>query len=216
MPRNTLTISPSTARLLEAGIVAGPLFIGVWLIQALIRDGFDPARHPMSLLSLGDFGWIQIANFVVAGALCLCTAVGLQRALGVGMSAIWGPRLVGAFGCGLIATGIFVADPGAGFPAGAPAGAPEHLSWHAVLHELGFAIAQLSSIAACVVLARWFARHAQRGSALLCIAAAISAVVIAAWPNLETLSLRLVCATTIEFALVAGVSARVLRGAAVP
>ena len=43
-----------TRHLLACGIVAGPLFLAVWAIQAIVRDGFDPGRHPISLLSLGD------------------------------------------------------------------------------------------------------------------------------------------------------------------
>jgi hypothetical protein len=56
--------------LIYCGIVAGPLFIAVTLIQAFTRTGFDLARHPLSLLSLGSLGWIQILNFVVSG---ICT-----------------------------------------------------------------------------------------------------------------------------------------------
>jgi Protein of unknown function (DUF998) len=52
-------------KLLACGILAGPLFVAVGLLQALVRDGFDLGRHPLSLLSLGGLGWIQIANFVV-------------------------------------------------------------------------------------------------------------------------------------------------------
>ena len=35
-----------------------------WLAQGLVRDGYDFTRHPMSLLALGEGGWVQIANFV--------------------------------------------------------------------------------------------------------------------------------------------------------
>ena len=41
--------------LLAGAIVAGPLFLVVSLTQAFIRDGFDLRRHPISLLSLGEF-----------------------------------------------------------------------------------------------------------------------------------------------------------------
>ena len=74
-------VSHPTVRLLTAGIVAGPLFLVLWALQAFTRDGFDPGRHPISLLSLGDLGWIQIANFVVTGALFVACAVGLRRVL---------------------------------------------------------------------------------------------------------------------------------------
>ena len=94
----TPAVSHQTARLLTAGIVAGPLFVVVWALQAFTRDGFDPGRHPLSLLSLGDLGWIQIANFVVTGALFVTCAVGLRRVLHPGPAGNWGPRLVGAVG----------------------------------------------------------------------------------------------------------------------
>jgi hypothetical protein len=34
--------------LLRWGVVAGPFYLAVGLIQALVRDGFDLARHPLS------------------------------------------------------------------------------------------------------------------------------------------------------------------------
>ena len=107
-----------TTRLLAGGIVAGPLFLAAWLIQAFTREGFDPTRHPLSLLSLGELGWIQIANFVVTGVLCVACAIGMWRVLHPGRSSTWGPLLVGGLGIGLILAGIFTTDPGAGFPLG--------------------------------------------------------------------------------------------------
>lgn len=59
--------SQMTSALLTAGIIAGPFFIIVALLQAFTRAGFDLVRHPACLLSLGDLGWIQIANFVITG-----------------------------------------------------------------------------------------------------------------------------------------------------
>jgi hypothetical protein len=52
----------TTRALLTCGVVTGPLYIAVVLIQALTRDGFDLMRHPASLLSNGDVGWVQIAS----------------------------------------------------------------------------------------------------------------------------------------------------------
>jgi hypothetical protein len=54
-------------------------------------DGFDLSRHPISLLSLGSLGWIQIANFVVTGGLYVACAVGMWRALRPGRNGTWGP-----------------------------------------------------------------------------------------------------------------------------
>jgi hypothetical protein len=200
-----------TPRLLACGIIAGPLFLAVWLIQALTRDGFDLRRHPLSLLSLGDLGWIQIANFVVAGALCVACARGMWPALRPGRGGAWGPLLGGGLGVGLIVAGIFVADAGAGFPPGAPAGAPERMSWHGILHEVGFTVASLSWLAACGVFARRFAALKQRGWVRACIATALAALTVAAWPDLDSLSVRLVIASAIQFAFVAALAAHLIR-----
>ena len=72
---------PSTAALLAAGVVAGPLYVGVSLAQALTRPGFDLTRHPWSALANGDLGWIQVTNLIVTGVLVIAFAVGLRRVL---------------------------------------------------------------------------------------------------------------------------------------
>ena len=72
--------SQLTSSLLLAGIIAGPFFVIVALLQAFTREGFDLIRHPASLLSLGDLGWIQIANFVITGLFFIACAIGLARA----------------------------------------------------------------------------------------------------------------------------------------
>jgi len=79
----------STSILFSAGIIAGPLFIVVSLFQAFSRDGFDMVRHPASLLSLGDWGWIQIADFVLSGLLFIACAIGSRRVLSPGIGRKW-------------------------------------------------------------------------------------------------------------------------------
>jgi hypothetical protein len=148
--------------LLGCGLVAGPLFIAASLTQAFTRKGFDLARHPISLLSLGAPGWVQIANFVVCGTLYLLGAAGMRQALGQSRGGTWGPLLIGVTGVGLIIAGVFTADPGAGFPPGAPAGAPT-MSWHGLLHELGFLLTFVAAISASVVLAWRYAAQRRRG-----------------------------------------------------
>jgi hypothetical protein len=126
----------STRTLLTCGVVAGPLYIVVVVLQMLTRDGFDISRHPASMLSNGDQGWIQIANFVVSGLLFVACAIGMHRVLGpaAGRGGTWGPRLVGVFGAGMVAAAIFSADPADGFPPGTPAGPPPNISWHGIVH----------------------------------------------------------------------------------
>jgi hypothetical protein len=204
-------VSHQTAQLLTAGIVAGPLFLALWALQAFTRDGFDPGRHPISLLRLGDLGWIQIANFVVTGALFVACAVGLRRVLHPGPGETWGPRLVGALGGGLMVAGVFVTDAGAGFPAGAPAGAPE-MSWHGALHEVGYVVVMLSWTAVCLVFRRRFAALGQRGWARVCVATVVAALVLSGWPDPDSLTIRIVIATAVQFGFVAAVAARLRRG----
>src|SRR5918995_2732552 len=208
LPAGTAT---QTARLLACGIVAGPLFLTVGLTQAFTRDGFDLSRHPLSLLSLGNLGWVQIANFVVTGGLFLACAAGMGRALGPGRGGTWGPRLVGALGAGLVMAGVFVADAGAGFPPGAPAGAPQ-MSWHGVLHEIGFVLSTLGMLAGCLVFARRFAGLRQWGWVGGCVASAVAVLVLAAWPDLDGVSVRLVVASAVMFGFVAALAAHLLRG----
>lgn len=201
----------ATKRLLACGIVAGPLWLTVGLIHAFARDGFDLRRHPLSLLSLGELGWIQIANFVVTGVLYLACSVGMWRVLHPGRSGTWGPLLVGALGTGLIMAGVFVTDAGAGFPPGAPAGTPE-TSWHGFLHGVGAVLAIDGMIIGALVFARRFAALKQWGWVTVCVATAVATLAIGSWPDMDSVSVRLVLASAIVFAFVAALAARLMRG----
>ncbi|MCP2322228.1 putative membrane protein [Hamadaea flava] len=148
----------STRMLLTCGMFAGPLYIVVVVFQMLTRDGFDISRHPASMLSNGDYGWMQIANFVASGLLFVACAIGLHRVLRPAASpgGKWGPRLIGVFGAGMLGSAAFSADPADGFPPGTPTGPPTTMSWHAAVHLLVAAIAFLALVAACFVFARRF------------------------------------------------------------
>ena len=183
---------------LACGIVAGPLFIAASLSQAFTRRGFDLARHPISLLSLGSPGWVQIANFVVCGILYVIGAVGLRIELRSGRGSTWGPLLVGITGVGLIIAGLFTADPGAGFPPGAPIGAPS-MSWHGASHEVGFLLTFVGAIAACGVFARRYATLGRSAWAIAGVVTIVAALIAAGWPDLNSLSVRLVIATALPF-----------------
>ena len=208
----TLEATKPTLALLACGVVAGPLFVAVALLQALTRDGFDLGRHPLSLLSLGALGWIQIANFVVAGLLSVAFAVGLRRVLRPGRGSTLGPLLVGAYGVGLIMGGVFVTDAGAGYPPGAPAGAPEQLSWHGILHATAPVLAFLSLIVACFVLARRLAALGQRGWATYCVATGVALLGLLAWPDQDTVTVQLAVAIVLGWAWLSVLAARLLTG----
>ena len=121
--------------LLGCGVIAGPLFVGVAAVQVLNRDGFNLARHPLSLLSLGAFGWVQITNFVLAGLLPIAFAVGMWFVLHPGRAGTWGTDPDGCFRGGACSWRRFVTDQSLGFPPGAPEGTLADYSWHATVHN---------------------------------------------------------------------------------
>jgi hypothetical protein len=109
-----------TRRLLGCGAAAGPVFVGVFVLESAVRDGYRPLRHPVSSLALGPRGWIQTANFAVAGSLFLAGAAGLARAGDPIASGRVVPALVGAAGAGLVGAAVFATDPVSGYPPGTP------------------------------------------------------------------------------------------------
>ncbi|WP_322411374.1 DUF998 domain-containing protein [Microbacterium invictum] len=184
------------------GAVIAPLFyVALWAAQAFTREGFRPTFHPLSLLSLGDAGWVQVLNFVITGLLLVGGSVGLRRALPAGHLARGASVLVALMGVGLVVAGLFPTDAGAGFPAGAPEGAPS-MSWHGIVHEVGFVLTQLAFLAAAIVLAVYFARSERRGLMVTSIAAALVALCVVAIGDPETMAIRLLVSAAVELALI--------------
>ncbi|WP_214401166.1 DUF998 domain-containing protein [Pseudonocardia lacus] len=176
--------SRATRILLACGVVAGPLFVLLILAQATTRDGFDPRRHPLSMLSLGEQGWIQTVNFLVSGLLVVASAIGTARVLRPGSTGrTWGPALLGVYGVALIWAGVFRTDPADGFPPGTPAGLGE-TSWHGLLHNVAPVGMGVALSVACLVFARRFARAGRRGWAAYSVVAALAYYVLgfAAFP----------------------------------
>ena len=144
----------TTRRLMQAGAIGALLFVGVALGEGATRPGYSAWTHYVSELSLSDWGWMQITNFITAGLLILGGAIGLGRALPAGPGATWGPRLLGVFGLGLVAAGVFTMDPTHGYPAEVATRAPQTL--HGVLHGVAGLVCFTSLGAAALVLARRF------------------------------------------------------------
>ncbi|MGW0588439.1 DUF998 domain-containing protein [Streptosporangium sp. NPDC002607] len=159
------TVTPATRTLLACSVAAAALFTVVSLAQAFTREGFDLMRHPLSMLSTGDLGWLQIANFLVSGALTIAGAIGLRRVLHGTPGGTWTPRLILVNGVATAAAGVFVMDPGDGFPAGTPLGQTGTLSGSALMHMVAGSIAFTALIAACFVLGRHFSRAGRPGFA---------------------------------------------------
>lgn len=168
-----------TRVLLACGIITGPLFFVVAIIQAFTRSGYNIRQNAISQLSLGDPGWIQITSFLLTGLLAAACAIGVRRMLKGQKGGAWGALLIGTFGLGLIVAGIFPPDPAFGFPPGAPAGpAAMPISGHASLHALGFFVSMLSAIINSFVFVRRFGALQQRGWVSYCVASGVAAPVL--------------------------------------
>jgi hypothetical protein len=164
------------AYLLRCGAIAGPLFILAALIQDYTRPGYDPRLQLLSLLALGDWGWVQVANFVICGVLNLGYAFGLRRVLREQTGGTWSPILIGAYGLGLVIVGVCRTDPSGGFPLGEAA--PSGPTWHGAVHALGGLFIFITLTASLAVFARMFADRRERGWTLYSAATALSLPVL--------------------------------------
>jgi hypothetical membrane protein len=144
-----------TKTLLTCGIIAGPLYVIVGLLQMAIRPGFDITRYSLSLLANGDLGWIQTLNFLINGILLVAGAVGVKRTIQTGRGSRWAPRMLGLYGLGLIGASIFSADPALGFPPGTPL-ENNPISSHGLMHFVVGTIGFTGFIVTCFIFARRF------------------------------------------------------------
>ena len=138
-----------TENLLIVGVAAAVVFVAVLLIEGALRRGYDPTYHTSSALSLGDRGWIQIANFLQLGVGTFAIAVGIHQAL----NSVVAPVLVAIFGLGAIVAGVWRMDPMRGYPPGAQSGTPATLTWHHQVHDIAGPIMFLAIFGACIALA---------------------------------------------------------------
>ena len=134
------------------------------------------------LLSLGDLGFIQIANFVITGALFIACAVGLKRILTAGVGRKWLPPLFALVGIAFILGGVFVADPAFGFPPGTPEGMPKQTSWHSTIHGFAPAIGSLAISAALLIFAWRLWKQGRRGASILTVLVVIVSFVLNVLP----------------------------------
>lgn len=173
---STVSSNNSTQFMLKAGLLIGPLFVGLSLILAVVSSGFDITKHEVSLLLGGSLGWLQMANFIVVGLLGIICAFGLKRALGSGKASIWGPILLGTYGILLIVAAFFHPDGHHNFPVGAPTGMLIPPTGHAIVHSMAFSLLALAIVANGFVFARrYFAK--QRAWAIYSIVNSVAILV---------------------------------------
>lgn len=205
-----------TRSLLGYGVIAGPIYVIASLVEAATRDGFDLTRHSWSLLENGPHGWIHRLVLGLPGLMVVAAAVGMRRVLRGGPGATATPILVAAYGLGMVGGAIFTADPVNGFPPGTPEGGGA-ISWHGMLHLTLGGIGFLCLIAACLVLARRFAREGARGWA---VASVVTGVVflagfagISAGGGRPALVIAFTVAVLVVWAWLSALSVRLYRSA---
>jgi hypothetical protein len=140
-------------RLLLAGATGVAAFVALFLVEGVTRPGYSPWRHAVSQLSLGPFGWVNVAGLLLVGGALLAFAAGLRRALPTGTGSTWAPRLLRVVGVCFLLLAAFPDDPGLGYPPATPA----TQSLPGLVHGLAATVAFGCLSAACLVMARRFA-----------------------------------------------------------
>ena len=156
--------------LLLCGVIAGPLFVIVFLIEGSLRPGYDVMRQPVSALAIGKRGWVQRTNFIVVGILMLAYAFGLNMALVTYGGSFWIPFLVGLYAVGLIGAGIFVTDK-TGIPGKETVSKKRDVG--GAIHDLCSLIVFIPLFIACFVFAHLFAASGSLGWQLYSITTGI-------------------------------------------
>lgn len=207
------TLPRSTRRLLLAGAVAWPLFYASALVQMLTRPGFDIRVHPLSQLSTGDLGWIQVLTFVLAGLGLICLAIGHRRIVtdGLGRAAV--PILIAISGAGFIAAGLFPQDAANGFPVGVAGGPAAEPTWHALVH-MAAAIVAFTALAVAAIVALIRAIRERRAAAA--IGSGIVAIALLAPVVPETASVQVAVAGLFAFGWCSATAVSLLRSSRAP
>jgi hypothetical membrane protein len=187
-----------TRSLLGWGVVAGPFYLTVGLALALTRPEFDLTKHALSLLMLGDHGWIQRANLDVSAVMVLVAAYGILRTLRSGRGLAM-TVLTGVYGVCLIASSVFRPDPADGFPHGSAGGS---VTTSGVLHMMFGAIGFVALTGAALTYARWAA--ARGDSAQAALATACGSVVLIGFAAGAALGLSTPGVAAMWLAVVAG------------
>ena len=150
----------TTRRLAIAGLVGPPLFAAIVVVVTALEWDFlhdvgwsaAPFENPdppwPSSTALGDYGFLQILNFVLLGLSVLALAVALFRLLDVRRKV--GPSLVALTGAALCLSAIR-ADYGM-----VGGGGPD--TWNGFVHALAFTILLPAALASTFVLAAQFRR----------------------------------------------------------
>jgi hypothetical membrane protein len=180
------------------GSIGGPIFVALVLVQMAVVPWFDITRYPLSVLSIGETWYLQKAAFLLAGLLTLIGAVGLRGAIRGTPAGRFGPFLIGAFGTGLLLSGIFDVDADGGAPPGVTTVARADYTWHMYAHNMSAMLAFIFLSIACFVFVRRFVLQRAVGWAITSAFVGAATFVLFFAP-IGSPSLRLAIATLFIF-----------------
>ena len=211
--------SPQLRVALIAGAVAGPLYVGVGTLEAVLRRGYDIRIHSLSLLANGPGGWIHSALLVVSGLLTLIGALGLasaqQHTGRRSYSMIIG---LAVYGLGIATAGLLRADPAEGFPIGTPPGPPVMVSASGIGHLVAGGLGFLGLIVACLASARRAAKAGDRAWAVCSAAVGVYYLVafvgIASGAGNPVINIAFTVAVALGWVWLTALFTRALRGRA--
>jgi hypothetical protein len=163
-----------TRTLLGWGVVAGPFYLLVGIIQGVVRDGFSFSKHALSHLMLGDGGWLQSANLILSGFMVIAAAIGFYRVISANERSRVARTLIITYGAALIGSGLFPPGPADGFP---DPGSTAEMTTTGVVHLAFGAIGFLALSGATFVVARWFVSEGKSSLAVRSRAAGVVVLV---------------------------------------
>jgi hypothetical protein len=166
-------MAANTRSLLRLGVVAGPFYVVLGLVLAFTRPDFDLTKHALSLLTLGDLGWLQRGNLVLTGLMAIGAAIGILRAIRNRRGLTIGVLTI-VYGAGLILSAFFAPDPVAGFPPGSEG---SEFSVSGILHLLFGALGFLAVAVAAFAHAAWSRSVGSRGRATASIVLGVLIIV---------------------------------------
>lgn len=146
--------------LLFCGIIGAILFVFLFSVEGSLRLNYNSFRYPVSSLSIGYSGWIQMSNFITSGLLMIAFAVGVKRTLHFYKSS--GALLIGLVGVGLVGAGFFSTDPVYGYPESEPL-ALAQFTLRGHLHDLFSMLVFVCLPCACLVFRKYFLTLSQLG-----------------------------------------------------
>lgn len=162
--------------LLSCGMAGAAIFVSVFLTEGALRENYNTSMYPVSSLSIGSRGWLQIGNFIVTGSLIIAFSTALKKQFRLTNSGKKVSRLVFLVGAGLLGAGVFSTDPIYGYPRELPLRLSQYtIAGH--LHDLCSMVVFICLPWACIVARKEFVQSGKQKLALYSVFSAAFIVV---------------------------------------